>query len=89
MRPNSFLVVPFLLASPTLAWGTLGHATIAAIADHDLTADAKTWVSNILGHGVSMPSVASEADSFRYTAAGRFSAGFQYVLNGRALKAAH
>ena len=76
-------VTAFALAfavSGAQAWGTLGHATIAAIADNYLTEDAKGWVSDILGGGVTMPAVASWADNFRYTAAGRFSAPFQYVV---------
>lgn len=79
MRSYYTLALPFLFASGSQAWGTLGHATIAAIADNYLTAEAKTWVSNILGNGISMPSVATWADSFRYTSAGRFSAPYHYI----------
>lgn len=70
-----------LLASPlgTMAWGVSGHATVATIAENYLTPAAKTWVSTILGAGVTMPSVASEPDSFRYTSAGHFSAPFHYI----------
>ena len=76
MRSAS-LSVTLLIAGHTTAWGTVGHATVAAVADNYLTAGAKIWVSDILGDRVSMPSVASWADSFRYTAAGKFSAGYQ------------
>lgn len=79
MHTYTPIVLSLLLSSGAQAWGTLGHATIAAVADHYLTPGAKTWVSGILGSGVSMPSVASWADTFRYTAAGRFSAPFHYI----------
>ena len=59
------------------AWGILGHATIAQIANHYLTSQAQTYVSNILGAGVTMASVASEPDDYRYTTAGKFSAPYQ------------
>jgi len=65
------------LSSGANAWGTLGHATVATIAENYLTPAAKTYVNNILGDGVGMPSIASWADSFRYTKAGHFSAPFQ------------
>ena len=61
------------------AWGAVGHATVATIAQKYLTPQAQSYVSNLLGSGVTMASVASWADSFRYTAAGRFSAPFHYV----------
>ena len=80
MFPNAPATLCVLLsASGAYAWGTLGHATVAAIADHYLTSTGKTWVYGILGSGVSMPSVASWADNYRYTTAGRFSAPYQFV----------
>ncbi len=69
--------ITLLAASGAQAWGTVGHATVATIAEHYLTASTKTWVSSILGNGVTMASVASWADTFRYTKGGRFSAPFQ------------
>lgn len=69
-----------LLTAPSAhAWGTLGHATVAAIANNYLNDDAKIYVSDILGKNVPMASVASWADDYRYTSAGRFSAPFQSV----------
>ena len=43
------LAVALPLAGRALAWGALGHRTIAAIAQTYLTSDTKTWVSSILG----------------------------------------
>ena len=59
------------------AWGAVGHATVATIAQNYLTPAGQSFVSNILGSGVSMASVASWADTYRSTTAGKFSAGFQ------------
>ena len=59
------------------AWGTVGHATVAAVAENYLTQAGQDFVSNVLGNGVSMESIASWADSYRYTSAGRFSAPYQ------------
>ena len=77
---RSSIAIPLLAASGAQAWGTVGHATVATIADNYLNASTKSWVSSILGDGVTMASVASWADTFRYTSAGRFSAPFQYAL---------
>ncbi|KAI4253930.1 MAG: hypothetical protein L6R42_007390 [Xanthoria sp. 1 TBL-2021] len=66
-------------SSLTNAWGTVGHATVGAIGDHYLTAQAKTFVASLLGSGVTMSSVASWADDYRYTTPGRFSAPFHYI----------
>lgn len=70
-----------LLASSPVAngWGFVGHATVATIADHYLTSQARTYVSSLLGSGVTMASVASWADDYRYTTAGKFSAPFHYI----------
>lgn len=70
-----------LLSSPTVsAWGVLGHATVAAIAQNYLTPAGKIYVASILGQGVTMPSVSSWADNYRATTAGRFSAPYQYAF---------
>lgn len=73
-------MLALLACSPgALAWGTSGHATVALIADNYLTPAAKTWVSKILGSGITMASVASQPDSYRYTSAGSFSRPFHYI----------
>ena len=56
------LALWLLLALPAGAWGTLGHRTIAAIAETNLTPDAREFVAHRLGN-VSMADVASWADS--------------------------
>ena len=88
MHSTGFITVPLLLSSGAQAWGTLGHATVAQIADNYLTPAAKTYVQGILGSGVTMASVASWADNYRYTTAGKFSAPYQYAFSPQVLDAA-
>lgn len=71
----------FACSSTVVAWGAVGHETVATIAQHYLTPQAQTWVSNILGSGVTLASVATWADTYRETTAGRFSASFQWVIH--------
>ena len=61
------------------AWGELGHATVASIANYYLTDEAKTYVSGLLGDDTSMASVASWADEYRYTKAGKFSEPYHFI----------
>ncbi len=68
------------LIPTTHAWGVLGHATVATIANHYLTPTAQTYVASKLGKGVTMASVASWADIYRETTAGKFSAPYQYTF---------
>ena len=56
------LALWLVLALPAGAWGTLGHRTIAAIAETNLTPDAREFVAHRLGN-VSMADIASWADS--------------------------
>ena len=78
MHLYSCLALPLLLSAPSAhAWGVVGHATIATIANHYLTAAGKAYVSSKLGTGVTMASVASWADNYRYTTVGKFSAPYQ------------
>lgn len=78
MRSYITLAVSVLFALPCAhAWGVVGHATVATIANHYLTSSAQTYVAGILGNGVTMASVASWADDYRYTTAGKFSAPYQ------------
>lgn len=74
---TAFALSALSLAPAAHAWGVVGHATIATIADNYLTAAGKTYISTKLGAGVTMVSVASWADSYRETTAGKFSAPYQ------------
>jgi hypothetical protein len=65
----------------TSAWGTLGHTTVAYIASN-LVAPPTTLLFQDLLYNSSehyLARIATWADSFRYTSAGRFSAKLHYI----------
>ncbi|KAI0406210.1 nuclease S1 precursor [Xylaria palmicola] len=74
-----------LLASAALpgalAWGAMGHETVAYIASNFAAPATKTYLQGLLGDASAdyLAGVASWADSYRYTAAGSFSAPFHYI----------
>ncbi|OJD33978.1 s1 p1 nuclease [Diplodia corticola] len=64
------------------AWGTLGHETVAFIAQNFVSADTAAWAQGILDVSSSssyLASVATWADSYRYTTEGAFSAEYHYI----------
>jgi hypothetical protein len=63
------------------AWGTLGHTTVALIASSLVTPQTTTIFQSVLRNDSSnyLASIATWADSFRYTAAGRFTAPFHFI----------
>ncbi|KIO17341.1 hypothetical protein M407DRAFT_32992 [Tulasnella calospora MUT 4182] len=74
------------LISSVSAWGTLGHKTVANVATQFLLPQTLTSVSSILSADLTktttnptLVDVANWADTYRYTTAGKFSAGFHYV----------
>ncbi|KAF2968400.1 hypothetical protein GQX73_g5131 [Xylaria multiplex] len=74
-----------LLASAALpgalAWGAMGHETVAYIASNFVSSATKTYFQDLLGDTSAnyLASVAAWADSYRYTSAGSFSAPFHYI----------
>ena len=64
-----------------LAWGGLGHETVAYIATNFVQPRTKTFFQGVLHNQTNdyLAGVATWADSFRYTAAGRFSAPFHFI----------
>ncbi|KAF7863194.1 hypothetical protein EAF04_007277 [Stromatinia cepivora] len=65
----------------TYAWGGLGHETVAYIATNFVSAATKSYFQGILGDSTTdyLASVAAWSDSYRYTAAGKFSAPFHFI----------
>jgi len=63
------------------AWGTLGHETVAWIAQSHISRTTQSEVKSILGSTASdyIANVSTWADSYRYTSAGAFSAPFLYI----------
>ncbi|KAK6196780.1 hypothetical protein LQW54_011186 [Pestalotiopsis sp. IQ-011] len=64
-----------------VAWGAMGHETVAYIATNFVAASTKTYFQSLLGDTSTdyLASVASWADSYRYTTAGSFSSGYHYI----------
>lgn len=63
------------------AWGALGHETVAYVAQNFVASETKTTFQNILNDtGTSyLASIATWADSFRYTKDGRYTAAFHFI----------
>ncbi len=82
MAPRTLTLLPLLGALPyTSAWGSLGHTTVAYIAQNFVNSKTAAYVQNVLGDTSStyMASVATWADSYRYTSAGHFSAPYHFL----------
>ena len=81
MRLPTFATFFFTLAylPNALSWGVLGHATVGQLASNYLTAQAKTYVANLLGPGVTIASRTSYADEYRSTTVGKFSAPYHFI----------
>ncbi|ETS76256.1 Nuclease PA3 [Pestalotiopsis fici W106-1] len=73
------------LASATLpaarAWGTLGHATVAYIAQNYVDDTVASWAQGLLGDTSDsyLANIASWADEYRATTAGKWSAPFHFI----------
>lgn len=65
----------------TRAWGTLGHTTVAYIASNFVSPPTALLFQSILYNDTEhyLANIATWADSFRYTAAGRFSAPLHFI----------
>ncbi|CAJ2513717.1 Uu.00g018360.m01.CDS01 [Anthostomella pinea] len=70
-----------LLLPGVAAWGAMGHEAIAYVASNFVATGTKTYFQDLLGDTSAdyLASVASWADSYRYTSAGAFSAPFHYI----------
>ncbi len=64
-----------------VAWGAMGHETIAYIATNFVATSTKTYFQTLLGDTSThyLASVAAWADSYRATTAGKFSAPFHFI----------
>ncbi|KAK7042205.1 S1/P1 nuclease [Favolaschia claudopus] len=63
------------------AWGVLGHATVAYVAQHYVTAETASWAKGVLSDTSSsyLANIASWADTYRSTAAGQWSAPLHFI----------
>ena len=69
------------LPTTTWAWGSLGHETVAYLATNFISPITSILFKSILHNDTDhfLAGVATWADSFRYTAAGRFSAPLHFI----------
>ncbi|KAK3386150.1 S1/P1 nuclease [Podospora didyma] len=69
------------LLPSALAWGTVGHATVAYIASGLMKPETTAYCKQVLGDSSDdfIGSIASWADSYRYEAGGAFSSPFHYI----------
>ncbi|KAI9816344.1 MAG: hypothetical protein M1832_005101 [Thelocarpon impressellum] len=82
MRPSVLPVVALLVSAPAChAWGALGHQAVAFVATNFVSPKAKSVCQELLGNRSTsyLAGVSTWADSFRSSAAGRFSAPFHYI----------
>lgn len=79
--PKSTLLSLFSLIPTAQCWGTLGHETVAYIAQNFVQPSTAQWAQGILSDTSSsyLANYATYADSYRYTSAGRFSAPFHFI----------
>lgn len=76
------LLIPVLSAAPGAhAWGALGHETVAYVASNFVTSATKTYTQKMLADTSVdwLAAVATWADTYRYTTAGKFSAPYHYI----------
>ncbi|KAK4548482.1 hypothetical protein LTR36_009392 [Oleoguttula mirabilis] len=77
----SLALIALTAIPSTHAWGSLGHETVAYIAQHYVKAHTKSWAQAILNDTSSsyLANVATWADTYRYTTEGSFSAPFHFI----------
>jgi hypothetical protein len=81
MIPKSFLPALLPLLPQVSAWGTLGHDTVAFIAQTYISNSTAAFAQNLLNDTSTafLANVATWADSYRYTTEGAFSAPLHYI----------
>ncbi|KAJ5890491.1 Nuclease PA3 [Penicillium subrubescens] len=80
-RLSKVAIVTLGSLSGVNAWGTLGHATVAYIAQHYVSSSTASWAQGVLGDTSTsyLANIASWADSYRATTAGKWSAPFHFI----------
>ncbi|TKA28861.1 Nuclease S1 [Salinomyces thailandicus] len=75
------IAIALISTSGALAWGSLGHEAIAYIAQDHVSSATEAWAQDILDDTSSsyLASIATWADTYRYTTAGEFSAPYHYI----------
>ncbi|KAJ7178097.1 putative nuclease PA3 [Mycena filopes] len=80
------MLTPYLFLGLTTlqgarAWGVLGHATVAYVAQHYLTPEVASWAQGVLADTSTsyLANIASWADTYRATTAGAWSAPLHFI----------
>ena len=81
MIPSTSLLLLSSALPGALAWGAMGHYTVAYVATNFVTAKTKSYFQTLLGDTSTdyLATVATWADSYRSTTEGKFSAPFHYI----------
>lgn len=77
----SYILLGLTAAQGTYAWGVLGHATVAYIAQNYINSDVASWAQGVLGNTNDsyLADIASWADDYRLTSAGSWSAPLHFI----------
>ncbi|KAJ6562481.1 putative nuclease PA3 [Mycena capillaripes] len=77
----SYLLIGLATLQGVHAWGVLGHATVAYVAQNYVTPQTASWAKGLLNDTSAnyLASIASFADQFRATAAGAWSAPLHFI----------
>ncbi|KAJ5668893.1 hypothetical protein N7462_009963 [Penicillium macrosclerotiorum] len=80
-RLSQIALVTFGAVSGVKAWGSLGHATVAYVAQNYLSSSTASWAQGVLGDTSSsyLANIASWADTYRSTTAGKWSAPLHFI----------
>ncbi|KAF3385075.1 hypothetical protein F1880_001861 [Penicillium rolfsii] len=80
-RLSKAALITLGLSSGVNAWGSLGHATVAYIAQHYVSSSTAAWAQGVLGDTSTsyLANIASWADTYRSTTAGKWSAPLHFI----------
>lgn len=78
---TSYALLGLATAQSAHAWGVLGHATVAYIAQNYIDSDVASWAQGVLDDTSDsyLANIASWADEYRATSAGAWSAPFHFI----------
>ncbi|KAJ7102375.1 S1/P1 nuclease-domain-containing protein [Mycena belliarum] len=78
---TSYVLLGLAALQGANAWGSLGHATVAYVAQNYVTAQTAAWAKGVLNDTSTsyLANIASWADSYRATAAGAWSAPLHFI----------
>ncbi|KAJ9391999.1 hypothetical protein DTO063F5_758 [Paecilomyces variotii] len=76
-----YILLGLAATQGTHAWGVLGHATVAYIAQNYVNSEVTSWAQGVLSNtnGSYLADIASWADEYRLTSAGAWSAPLHYI----------